>query len=163
MNGGMNIHKSYMYELYWVELPGIPWFLTPSHIFNRGFQGVRDQKKPWGRRVCANGILRHRFRLGTALRGGSSHRGHFFKDFWKDDLTWIFGFLDGSEGANWMILDSPRWKMVSQKKHQDQKATTLTCVSFFRKAGVGHFSAGTGEAARTQTALASSFEHGTFC
>jgi hypothetical protein len=106
MNGGMNIHKSYMYELYWVELPGIPWFLTPSHIFNRGFQGVGDQKKPWGRRVCANGILRHRFRLGTALRGGSSHRGHFMKDL-KDDLTWIFGFLDGSEGANWMILDSP--------------------------------------------------------
>lgn len=91
MNGGMNIHKSYMYELYWVELPGIPWFVTQTAIFSIGvFSRAARSEKTMGKiRVCADPETSIQAWYCTS-RWQQSQRP-FFPRF-LDDLT--DGFLD---------------------------------------------------------------------
>ena len=104
-------------------------------------------------RVCADPEISIQAWYCTS-RWQQSQRPFFPVDFWKDDLT--DGFLDSLMDPFLCQLDDPvdsdgRWSGQFLKRNtRIRKPLPGPVTSFFRKAGVGHFSAGTGEAARTR-------------
>ena len=137
MNGGTNIHKSYMYQLFRVEREGFHGFWPLAIFSTRVFKGRARLGKPMGKTRLFKGYLSIASirRFGTALRGGSRNRGPCFTSILP--IPWCLDALMNEDGFFWNTCQI------------SFGVTTLTCAHFtvFCEAGVGHFSAGIGEAA----------------